>query len=51
MTHLAKLHTANIEKIENIIPFSAKIVIMQHLRKMKFVLLLIQMNLRMLTST
>lgn len=32
-------------------PFSAKIVIMRHLRKMKFVLLLIQMNLRMPTST
>ena len=32
-------------------PFSAKIVIMQHLRKMKLVLLLSQMNLRMPTST
>ena len=32
-------------------PFSAKIVIMRYLRKMKFVLLLIQMNLRMPTST
>lgn len=32
-------------------PFSAKIVIMRHLRKMKFVLLLIQMDLRMPTST
>ncbi len=32
-------------------PFSAKIVIMRQLRKMKFVLLLIQMNLRMPTST
>lgn len=32
-------------------PFSGKIVIMRHLRKMKFVLLLIQMNLRMPTST
>ena len=41
MNHLAKLHIANIEKFENIMPFSAKIVIMRHLRKMKFVLLLI----------
>lgn len=31
--------------------FSAKIVIMRHLRKMKLVLLLSQMNLRMPTST
>ena len=51
MTHLAKVYLTNIEKIENIVAFSAKIVIMRHLRKMKLVLLLSQMNLRMLTIT
>ena len=36
MTHLAKLYLTNIEKFEDIMPFPAKIVIMRHLRKMKF---------------